>query len=135
MNSRLLLALLADAQGSSFSAGCAQHGYPGPHPHAGPPPHAPAHGHRHSYGDGIELVIDSGLGLYVVSSRPHYYFQDGWYWRWQRSVPESSLSLVDRGAPAARDSVIHRPAWQRNVDITIDCPGPAGKVLVAAGAA
>lgn len=93
MKSGLLFAPLAGALVSSCSTGCVQHGSPGPHPHSEPPLHAPAHGNRHSYGDGIELVFDSGLGLYVVSGRPHYYFQDGWYWRPHHSVLEISLSL------------------------------------------
>jgi hypothetical protein len=49
----------------------------------GPPPHAPAHGHRHKkHQDGIELVFDSGLGVYFVVDRPGYYWHGDRYLRW-----------------------------------------------------
>lgn len=50
----------------------------------GPPPHAPAHGHRHKHRDGgrdVELVFDSGLGVYVVLGFPDRYYWDGRYLR------------------------------------------------------
>ena len=51
---------------------------------SGPPPHAPAHGYRHKHathaGD-IDLVFDSGLGLYVVVGRPGHYFHRDRYYR------------------------------------------------------
>ena len=50
----------------------------------GPPPHAPAHGYRHKHAThdgGIDLVFDSGLGLYVVVGRPGYYFHRDRYYR------------------------------------------------------
>lgn len=46
----------------------------------GPPPHAPAHGYRHKHSDGIVLVFDSKLGVYVVSGYTNlYYYQDRFY--------------------------------------------------------
>ena len=61
---------------------------------AGPPPHAPAHGYRqkhHARGGDIELVFDSGLGVYVVVGWPGHYWHDDHYYRdvdgaWQVSV-------------------------------------------------
>ena len=47
----------------------------------GPPPHAPAHGYRHKQ-HGVELVYDSGRGVYVVIDLPnHYYFKGRYYHR------------------------------------------------------
>jgi len=45
----------------------------------GPPPHAPAHGYRHKQ-HGVELVYDSGRGVYVVVDFPlHFYFKGNYY--------------------------------------------------------
>jgi hypothetical protein len=65
-----------------------------PHGHVhkpGPPPHAPAHGHRHKHHDDVELVFDSGCGVYVVVGMDDHYYCDGHYYRfwdagWQTSV-------------------------------------------------
>lgn len=61
----------------------------------GPPPHAPAHGYRrkheqayHSHTGSVELVFDSGLGVYVVVGMRDYYYwnnsylyvRDGQWW-------------------------------------------------------
>ena len=44
-----------------------------------PPPHAPAHGYRHKQ-HGVELVYDSGRGVYVVVDFPlHFYFKGNYY--------------------------------------------------------
>ena len=56
----------------------------------GPPPHAPAHGHRHKQ-HGLELVYDSGRGVYVVVELPNHYFFEGRYYRilgnqWQAAI-------------------------------------------------
>lgn len=65
--------------------GCVQHHHhhaPGPvvvggH---GPPPHAPAHGHRWHHPYGLDLVFDSGLGVYVVvGARDAFYYRDHFY--------------------------------------------------------
>ncbi len=73
----------------------------------GPPPHAPAHGYRHKHhvhGADVELVFDSGLGLYVVVGWPGHYWYDGYYYRevdgaWQLSV---RLDTGWSAAPAKR---------------------------------
>jgi len=53
---------------------------PGPGVGHGPPPHAPAHGYRHKH-HGLELVFDSGPGVYVVIGFPHHYYHKGhYYW-------------------------------------------------------
>ena len=46
----------------------------------GPPPHAPAHGYRHKH-QGVELVYDSGRGVYVVIDLPSHYYFKGLYYR------------------------------------------------------
>jgi hypothetical protein len=46
----------------------------------GPPPHAPAHGYRQKY-HGVELVYDSGRGVYVVIDFPNHYYFKGHYYR------------------------------------------------------
>lgn len=52
--------------------------------HGGPPPHAPAHGYRHKQrhaGGEVDLVFDSGLGVYVVVGVPDHYYWNGYYLR------------------------------------------------------
>ena len=52
----------------------------------GPPPHAPAHGYRHQQAGsrgGVDLIFDSGLGVYAVVDLPNHYFWDGYYLRIQ----------------------------------------------------
>ena len=81
----MLTALLMASLGGL--GGCV---YPHHHPrspkvHAhksGPPPHAPAHGHRHKQRDGIELVYDSEIGIYVVAGHSHHYHDGQHYFRW-----------------------------------------------------
>jgi hypothetical protein len=57
-------------------------------PAHGPPPWAPAHGYRHKHAgayqsrDGtVDLVFDSGLGVYVVVGIPNSYYWNGTYLR------------------------------------------------------
>ena len=57
----------------------------------GPPAHAPAHGHRRKQVCGVELVFDTGLGLYVVVGHPNHYYCDGYFYRLTGSVWEMSL--------------------------------------------
>jgi hypothetical protein len=48
----------------------------------GPPPHAPAHGYRHKLErDSVELLFDSGLGVYVVVDLADVFFYEGHYYR------------------------------------------------------
>jgi len=69
-------------------AGCVTHVHSerAPSVHArghGPPPHAPAHGHRHArHRDGVELVFDAGLGVYLVVDRRDYYWYRDRYLHW-----------------------------------------------------
>jgi len=76
---KILLATLLVASAFTMT-GCAI--YPAQHYSTGygPPPHAPAHGYRHKH-DNHDLVYDSGLGVYLVSGYPGYYFQDNSYYR------------------------------------------------------
>ncbi len=60
-------------------------------PRQGPPPHAPAHGYRHKHQNGVTLVYDSEIDLYVVSGHTGVYFHKDSYYRqhdggWQLSV-------------------------------------------------
>ena len=87
----MLLAILACT--CLLVPSCAVTAPPEPRPHAGkgPPPHAPAHGHRHKHAQDVELVFDSGLGVYVVTGHPgHYYHKDRFFrlidGRWEISV-------------------------------------------------
>lgn len=58
----------------------------------GPPPHAPAHGYRRKY-EGVELVYDSGRGVYVVIEFPNYYYFKGRYYRHREGQWEVSVSI------------------------------------------
>ena len=69
-------------------AGCVlphHHAHRAPAPvvvHApGPPPHAPAHGYRQKHRQhDLELVFDSGFGVYVVVGwENHFFHQDRFY--------------------------------------------------------
>ncbi len=57
----------------------------------GPPTHAPAHGHRHKYVEGVKLIFDAGLGLYVVVGCTDYYYCDGYFYRFHAGLWEMSL--------------------------------------------
>ena len=83
-------ALIALALGTT-TLGCTQIVYRSAPPvhveeaRRGPPPHAPAHGYRHkhvSHGSSVDLVFDSGLGVYVVVGWPDHYWRDDHYYRW-----------------------------------------------------
>ena len=60
------------------------------HHHHGPPPHAPAHGYRHKHEDGIVLVFESPMGLYVVSGHTDHYFHKNKYYRWRAGTWQRS---------------------------------------------
>jgi len=69
----------------------------------GPPPHAPAHGYRQKH-QGVELVYDSGRGVYVVVGLPHHYYFKGHYYRlreiqWEVGVhAEGPWEFVSEGS-------------------------------------
>ncbi len=57
---------------------------------SGPPPHAPAHGYRQKH-EGVALVFNSDLGLYVVDGHAGHYYYESHFYRvdegvWQMSV-------------------------------------------------
>jgi hypothetical protein len=75
------------AAAAFFATGCvAHHHYPSGPPvvvhEPGPPPHAPAHGYRHKHHrDGVDLVFDTSLGVYVVVGHIDHWFSDDHYYR------------------------------------------------------
>ena len=71
----------------------------------GPPPHAPAHGYRHKHADGVELVYDSGRGVYVVVGLPGHYYCDGHYFRISGNQWEMSLNTHYGWKPVYEDSI------------------------------
>ena len=66
-----------------MTASCSRHSvYSGPViTKSGPPAHAPAHGYRRKHVHGMELVFDSGLGVYVVVGLSDHYYHDGYFFR------------------------------------------------------
>ena len=72
----LVCATLTLVSCESLTIGIGSHGKDG----HGPPPHAPAHGYRHKH-QGVELVYDSGLGVYVVVDFPDHFYFKGCYYR------------------------------------------------------
>lgn len=71
----------------------------------GPPPHAPAHGYRHKHIDGVELVYDSGRGVYVVVGLPDHYYCDGHFFRIRSAQWEMSLSTTHGWKPVYEDTI------------------------------
>ena len=106
---RIPVLLLALAAGAPLACAGLDIHHPGPHRTArverhGPPPHAPAHGYRHKHKTPrghVQLLFDSGLGLYVVVGWPGHYWHKDHYYRevdgaWQISV------RLDQGWSSAR---------------------------------
>ena len=56
---------------------------------SGPPAHAPAHGYRRKHVAGMELVYDSGRGVYVVVGLSDYYYHDGYFFRLRGDIWET----------------------------------------------
>jgi len=95
----------------------------------GPPPHAPAHGHRHKH-HGVELIYDSGCGVYVVVGFPSHYYYSGHFYRfhgdqWEMSVEigggwkrtfEASLPPGLRGKEKAKGKPKERPGRGRGAE-------------------
>jgi hypothetical protein len=78
----------------------------------GPPPWAPAHGYRRKHErayqsrpDTVDLVFDSGLGVYVVVGIPNYYYWDGVYLRIDSGRWYRAPYLDARWAPCPVDSL------------------------------
>jgi hypothetical protein len=51
------------------------------HHGAYPPPAHPPHGHRHTHA-GVQLVFDSGLGVYLVVDRHDHFYTEGRFYRY-----------------------------------------------------
>jgi len=82
----LSIILLMTASCSSYRA------HPGPviiTDRSGPPAHAPAHGYRRKHVQGVEVVFDSGLGVYVVVGLTDHYYHDGYFFRLHSGIWES----------------------------------------------
>ena len=71
----------------------------------GPPPHAPAHGYRHKHADGVVLVYNSGIGVYVVSGYTNVYYFEGRYYRSQHGVWESTPHFHGKWRKASCESL------------------------------
>jgi hypothetical protein len=113
--------LLACFPVHSVTIGRRDPGYPGPghppvveeeHGHGGPPPWAPAHGYRHhqehayqSRAGEVELVFDSGLGVYAVVGFPNYYYWDGSYLRIESGQWLTAAYLDAPWAPCPADRI------------------------------
>lgn len=94
----LLLALVASLGLAATTLGCLHVHHGQTSAAAGPPPWAPAHGHRHRH-QGVDLVFDTGLGVYGVVGLPGVYFHRNQYLRlqagtWQRAVRADGPWLV-----------------------------------------
>jgi hypothetical protein len=75
----------------------------------GPPSHAPAHGHRHKrHHDGVELVFDAGLGVYVVVDQPGHYWHADRYLRWAAGEWSVSYRVDGDWVVVASDAVPQR---------------------------
>ena len=82
-----------------LTTSCSRYGgHTGPvvRPGNGPPAHAPAHGYRRKQVSGVELVFDSGRGVYVVVGLADHYYYDGYFYRLRAGAWEMSLK-PDKG--------------------------------------
>lgn len=59
----------------------------------GPPPHAPAHGYRHKHQHGVEMVFDTGMGVYIVVGYPKHYFYNNNYYRYHDGIWKMSVHI------------------------------------------
>ena len=69
--------------------------------HDGPPPHAPAHGYRYKHQNGVELVYESKIGVYVVVGYTEHYFYKDRYYRWNGASWEVSSKIKKGWAPVS----------------------------------
>ncbi|UCF04123.1 MAG: hypothetical protein JSV33_09205 [bacterium] len=69
--------------------------------HSGPPPHAPAHGYRHKHSDGVELVYNSNIGVYVVAGHSELYYCRDKYYRLNGGSWEVSSHVKGKWAPVS----------------------------------
>ncbi len=59
----------------------------------GPPPQAPAHGYRHKHQHGVEMVFNTGMGVYIVVGYPKHYFYDNSYYRYHDGIWKMSVHI------------------------------------------
>ena len=78
----------------------------------GPPPWAPAHGYRHKHQHAyqhrestVDLVFDSGLGVYLVVGIPNYYYWNGTYVRLNAGSWYRAPYLDARWVPCPADEL------------------------------
>jgi hypothetical protein len=71
----------------------------------GPPPHAPAHGYRHKHGDGIVLVYDADMKVYVVGGTSDRYYWEGNYYRRRGGQWQLSASLSGPWTMASKSTL------------------------------
>ena len=71
----------------------------------GPPAHAPAHGYRRKHVAGMELVFDSGRGVYVVVGLSDHYYHDGYFYRLRGGLWEMSLKHDGNWKAASQNSL------------------------------
>jgi hypothetical protein len=94
----------------------------------GPPPHAPAHGYRRKQatprGD-LDLVFDSGLGVYVVVGLPDLYFYADHYFRWTDGSWQVSLRHDSGWTLAAASDVPPGLRGKQHGKAKKPHPGPA----------
>lgn len=74
-------------------------------PGHGPPAHAQAHGYRRKHASGVELVYDSGRGVYIVVGFTDHYYHDGYFYRLCGGVWEMSLKCDSGWAAASMASL------------------------------
>ncbi len=67
-------------------------------------PPIPAHGHRHSHA-GVELVFDSGLGVYLVVDRHNHFYTEGRFYRYAYDGWQISTELEGGWHQVARPSL------------------------------
>jgi len=84
-----ILLMLVSCRSFSFNMDSGRH-YGHSHK-SGPPLHAPAHGYRHKH-EGVEMVYDSGMGVYVVVDFPDCYYFNGSYYHFGESQWEVGVS-------------------------------------------
>jgi hypothetical protein len=73
--------------------------------HVGPPPHAPAHGYRHKNSDGVHLVYDSSIGVYVVVGHTDHYFCKEIYYRWHGASWQASSKIGKGWSPVSEKTI------------------------------
>jgi hypothetical protein len=71
----------------------------------GPPPHAPAHGCRRKMPAGVEVVYDSGCGVYVVVGWEDHYYLEGNYFRFRDGRWEVSVGIESGWKAVGYESV------------------------------